>query len=150
MNIITTKKGIKNFGITFLIFGVLSTPMALIAIISGAYNLKNSFDIFMDILMRIVFVGIPISFLVSAVGLLRYKKWGRLCAIIFSIILSIMFLIYGILSITSSEAKYYISSVVTFSVISFIFVLFFATTALYLIKAKEQFDYDFLSVPFSK
>src|SRR3989344_2405743 len=105
MGIITAKKDIKKIGVVFLITGLVLLPVAFIALISGSYNIKNSFDVFMDTWGRFFFASLPVVVLISATGLLMYKKWGRLSAIMAGTILSIIFLVYGILAIIENKIE---------------------------------------------
>ena len=56
-------------------------------------------DIFMDVLIRILFIGTPIGLWVPAIGLFRFKGWGRISAISVSVILSVACLIHVILGL---------------------------------------------------
>ena len=126
------KQGIKKLGTTYLILGALSFPLAVIGAISGSYNLKGPLDVFMDVLMRILFIATPVSLLVSAMGLFKFKGWGRICASAVSVILSVECLIFGILGLGYKGNT-------VFCTVYFILTLLFLTATIYLFNAKKQF-----------
>jgi hypothetical protein len=126
-------KGIRSLAVTYLILGVLSLPLALIGAVSGSYNIKGPFDAFMDILMRILFIGAPIGLLVSATGLFGLKKWGMICAVIVSAIFSITCLIYGIIGLGYKGNT-------VFCGVCFFLTALFVMAIISLFKNKEQFS----------
>ncbi len=125
-------KGTRSLGVIYLILGILSLPLALIGAISGSYNIKGPIDVFMDVLMRILFIGAPIGLLVSAVGLFGIKKWGMICAVIVSAILSTTCLIFGILGLR------YKGNII-FCGTCFLLSVLFVRAIISLFKKKEQF-----------
>lgn len=125
-------KGIRSLGVFYLIFGILSLPLALIGAISGSYNIKGPLDVFMDILMRILFIGTPIALLVSAAGLFGLKKWGMICAVIASLVFSVACLIYGI-----SGLRYKGNAI--FCGVCFLLTALFVMAVIFLFKNKERF-----------
>ena len=120
----------KGIGIVFLILGVLTVPMALIGIVSGAYGVKGPLDILIDILMRLLYVGTPIGLFISGVGLLMRKNWGKHSAIATSTILFIACFGYGISGL-SYKGNF------MFCLACFISAFFFGTIAFYL-KGKSN------------
>ena len=83
-------------GILFLILGIFTIPMALLAMISGAYGIKGPLDVFIDIIMRLLYIGTPIGLFISGVGLLLKKRWGKYWAMTTSTILFFTCLGYGV------------------------------------------------------
>ncbi|MCX5698905.1 MAG: hypothetical protein NTX01_04330 [Candidatus Omnitrophica bacterium] len=125
-----TDKNVKKLGILFIILSIPASFLALIASISSPNNFKEPLDVLIDITMRILFIGTPIILVVSAIGLLKQKEWGRIGAICVSGILLFVCLAYGILGL-----KY--KSNIGFCITCLFLVILFAAIISYLMKVKK-------------
>ena len=126
------KKRIQIFGTIYFILGILSLPLVLIATISGSYNLKSPLEVLLEIMMRILFVGTSAGLLVSAVGLLNFKEWGRICAIAVSIILSAACISYGISGLGQRGNDLFVA-------ICFALAIFFIVATVSLTESRQHF-----------
>jgi hypothetical protein len=125
-----TDRNVKKLGILFIILSILASFLALIASISSPNNFKGPLDALIDITMRILFIGVPIILVVSAIGLLKQKEWGRICAIYVSGVLLFACLAYGILGL-----KY--KGNTGFCIVCLALVILFAAIISYLAKVKK-------------
>jgi len=134
--------GVTLLGIIFILLGLPSLLIALLAGISGYYG--KGLKLLIDIFMRIIFIGTPGALIFSGIGLLSLKKWGRICAIITAIAISLVLCGYGIAGFivkSSSIDKSCISWDISFTRFCFFSALFFLLVIFYLTrpKVKEQF-----------
>jgi len=117
----------KIIGLSFLFLSFPAWFLALAGVISGYYGQQGTKDIILDIFFRILFIGTPFGLLISGIGLLRYKKWGRFCAIFVSVILGIATFWYAITGL-GYEGN------VVFCIVCFGLGIFFLSALFYLFK----------------
>lgn len=142
-----TKNLVKTLGIIFLIVSII---ISIILFIYSFYTIKYYPAYSNNV--HINYVLLPISLIyavlsiISFIGIIKLKNWGRMLAVIFSIIISIMIVVALILVIlnpmTSHGVKLYFSNVDSSIIIPIIVFIYYFLFALYLIlnkKAKEIF-----------
>jgi uncharacterized membrane protein SirB2 len=94
-------------------------------------------DLFIDIVMRILWIGSPILLSVSGVGLLALKKWGRFAALITAVMISLGLFVYGIMALRYNlQENLVFSSCCLIGATCFIFIIFYLNRA----KVKAQFN----------
>jgi len=70
-------KGITILGICLLLCAVPALFAALIGMVSQSYA-KGVTEVVIDIIMRILFISSPLTFISAGVGMLNLKNWARI------------------------------------------------------------------------
>ena len=116
--------GITVLGRTFLVLVIPSLFFALIAMISGAYNIRGPLDRFMDIFMRLLWIGTPLALAVSGIGLLVSFKWARALSLITGAVLTLESFIFGMLGFFANLKEHALFGVILSGVCFFVALLF--------------------------
>ena len=128
--------GITILGIYLLLCVIPSFFAAIIGGISGAYIIKSTLDVVLDIVMRILFITSPLICITTGVGLLRLKNWARLITMFLSPVLSFIVIgISGIFLDTIIPPNIVSLTIVLGTVIISIGIIYYLTRS----KVKEQF-----------
>ena len=92
----------------FSLVGLPSLFFAFIAVISSSFATKPT-DVFIDGLMRLLFIVLPVVLFIVGHGLFYFKKWGRDVARITGLILFLIMFLYGITGIKYPNSNDFIS-----------------------------------------
>ena len=123
--------GITTLGRTYLVLVIPSSFFALIALISGSYNIQGPLDRFMDIFMRILWIGTPIALAISGSGLLASLKWARVLSLITGAVLTLESFVFGVVGFFYNLKENLLFGIL-FSSVCFLVALVFGFSVRYL------------------
>ena len=129
--------GITVIGSIFSFLGFLSLFFAFIALISGSYGVRSPFGVFMDLFMRILWIGTPFALFAAGIGLSRSWGWSRTLALITGIVLALESFIYGMIGLFVNFKENVLFSVL-FSSVCFLIAAMFGVSARYLASRAVQ------------
>ena len=91
-----SKLFVRILGVVFIVLSIPALFLAFIGGISGYYGPRDPTSLFIDVLMRVIFIGTPVVLFLSGFGLLLMQKWGRLLTLIASTAFALGTAIYGV------------------------------------------------------